>query len=93
MNNRLRHTLLAIIATFTLLVSQAAALQHSHEGDLQPRFDCQMCLKLGSSGAIPAAGLSFGQPVSLTFYLEPPISLADAAAPVATARAPPARLA
>lgn len=35
---------------FVLLFVQSATLVHSHEGDLQPQFDCEICLKVGSAG-------------------------------------------
>lgn len=34
---------------FLLLFVQSADLTHSHDGDLQPQFDCEVCLKVGAN--------------------------------------------
>lgn len=35
--------------------SQSAALLHNHEGDLNLKYDCEQCLKIGSSAdALPS---------------------------------------
>ncbi len=46
-----------------LLFVQGAALAHSHENDPQVRYDCDICLKIGSSTDVIATG-HFDSPVS-----------------------------
>jgi len=33
-----------------LVIAQSGYLVHSHDGNLQSQFDCEICLKFGSSG-------------------------------------------
>lgn len=46
---RLAKLSLALLSVL-ILFAQSAELVHSHDGDLKPQFDCEMCLKLGSGG-------------------------------------------
>ena len=47
---------LVAVVCLLLLFVQSAALVHSHESDLQVRYDCDICLKIGSSTDVNAAG-------------------------------------
>lgn len=37
------------VLCFLLLFVQSADLTHSHDGDLQQQFDCEICLKVGAN--------------------------------------------
>jgi hypothetical protein len=74
-----------------LLFVQSADLIHSHDGDLQRQFDCDICLKVGSGGnAIAVAGLSFPVKFSGQHYPELRPELPFIALTPANSRAPPA---
>ena len=47
--DRFRSSPLVTLVCLSLLLVQGAALAHSHESDLQVRYDCDICLKIGSS--------------------------------------------
>lgn len=47
---------LTAVVCLLLLFVQGAALTHSHESDPQVHFDCDICLKIGSSTDVIAAG-------------------------------------
>ncbi len=47
---------LTAVVCLLLLFVQSAALTHSHENDLQVRYDCDTCLNIGSSADVIAAG-------------------------------------
>lgn len=70
--------------------SQSAALLHDHEGDINLKYDCEQCLKIGSSaGALPS---QFVLPV--VNFVNDYISLSGSDNPLlivrsANARAPP----
>ena len=49
-------SLSACLLAAILLFAQAVDLSHSHEGDLQPRFDCEICLVTGTLGHALSAG-------------------------------------
>ena len=53
---RYRSLPLAAAVCLLLLFAQGAGLSHSHENDLQVRYDCDICLKIGSSTDVIAAG-------------------------------------
>lgn len=51
---------LAPLLMLCLLLAQSVDLVHNHNGDLEQRFDCQVCLKLGANTvAAAAADFSF----------------------------------
>ena len=54
--DRFRSLPLAAVVCLLLLFLQSAALSHSHDNDLHVRFDCDICLKIGSSTDVAAAG-------------------------------------
>ncbi|MFM1896753.1 MAG: hypothetical protein RLZZ385_1827 [Pseudomonadota bacterium] len=94
MKKQLIRSLLAVITALTLVVSQAAALQHTHEGDLQTQFDCQLCHKLGSSeDGLPSTALVIGHATQLHRYVQPDFTAQPGPQPAAIARAPPRFLA
>jgi len=70
--------------------SQSVALLHDHEGDLNLKYDCERCLKIGSSaGALPS---QFILPV--VNFVDDYLSLPGSDSPLlivrsANARAPP----
>ena len=47
--DRFRSLPLTAVICLLLLFVQGAALAHSHENDPQVRYDCDICLKIGSS--------------------------------------------
>ena len=49
---------LTVVLSLCLLFSQLVENVHSHEGDLRAQFDCETCLKLGSSDDTALAGTS-----------------------------------
>lgn len=75
----------------SLLFVVGVDLNHSHDGDVQTRFDCEICLKVGSLEELTLAG-----DVSLAAIIRTPMleaavfSLPFLAGPSPTARAPPA---
>jgi len=74
-----------------LLFVQSAELIHSHQGDLQKQFDCEICLKVGSlDDGVLTAKFDFDavtlQQVSASPATNPVIS----STPPRQARAPPA---
>lgn len=54
--DRFRSLPLTAVICLLLLFVQSAALVHSHESDLQVRYDCDICLKIGSSTDVIATG-------------------------------------
>ena len=54
--DRFRSLPLAAVVCLLLLFVQSAALSHSHDNDLQVRYDCDICLKIGTSTDAVAAG-------------------------------------
>ncbi len=54
--SRFRSSPLVVSVCLLLLFVQGAALVHSHDGDLQVRYDCDICLKIGSDADPVAAG-------------------------------------
>lgn len=50
-----RRSWLALTAGLLLLLVQSINLQHQHDGDLNLQPECQICMKLGSSGTGPLA--------------------------------------
>jgi hypothetical protein len=80
------------LLVFLFAFSQSAALLHNHDGDLNLKYDCEHCLKIGSSaGAIPS---QFALP--LVSFVTDYISLPGSDSPLlivrsANARAPPAK--
>ena len=51
---------LAPIIALCLLLAQSVDLVHNHDGELDQRFDCEICLKLGSNAvAAVTADFSF----------------------------------
>ena len=54
--DRFRSLPLTTVVCLLLLIVQGAALTHSHESDLQVRYDCDICLKIGSTTDAIAAG-------------------------------------
>ncbi len=47
--DRFRSLPLTAMVCLLLLFVQGAALSHSHDDDSQARYDCDICLKIGSS--------------------------------------------
>ena len=57
--DRFRSLPLAAVVCVLLLFVQSATLSHSHEDDLRLRYDCDICLKIGSStDAVTASPLA-----------------------------------
>lgn len=79
----------ALVSLFLLFV-QSADLVHSHDGDLQPQYDCEICLKAGSGGdAIVASKTHIDIPTPRQSYLQ--IQLSPEFAPLLSpnSRSPP----
>lgn len=53
--DRFRSLPLTAIFCLLLLFVQGAALSHSHDNDLHVRYDCDICLRIGSSIDVIAA--------------------------------------
>ena len=82
-----------LLAALALVVSQTLALEHTHNGDLQLRFDCQLCVKLSSADdAIPVSLVVVELERQNPDYVEPFHAVIVAAQPSPVARAPPAPL-
>jgi hypothetical protein len=82
--------LLRAALVLTLLFAQAVSLNHTHNGDLNDRVDCDICLKIGSNddALISASSLPVIKASSTVYSLEPSSTLGSALIR-ATARAPP----
>lgn len=80
------------LVCLSLLFMQSVDLTHSHNGDVQTRFDCEICLKVGSLEEL-AIGDDFRQlAVIRTQIFEARLySLPFLASPSRIARAPPAQ--
>ena len=83
---------LVLLAALALVVSQAIALEHTHDGDLKLRVDCQLCVKLSAGDeSIPVSITVLALEHSAPEYIEPIHCAVFTTLPVPTARAPPAR--
>ena len=79
-----------LLLCFMLVFVQSAALIHSHDGDLQRKFDCDICLKVNATDhAIASSQFEFvivsGTPQIETAQFSATFSIA----PAFRARAPP----
>ncbi|NKB35235.1 MAG: hypothetical protein GKR91_19230 [Pseudomonadales bacterium] len=75
---------------FLLVFVQGAGLVHSHEGELQKQFDCDICLKVGSNeDAITSSAQPFNFYVDATIYFEAMENIPFVATVPANSRAPP----
>ena len=54
--DRFRSLPLTAVVCLLLLFVQGAALSHTHDDDQQVRYDCDICLKIGSSTDVIAPG-------------------------------------
>ncbi len=54
--DRFRSLPLTAVICALLFFAQSAALAHSHDSDPQVRYDCDICLKIGSSTDVVATG-------------------------------------
>lgn len=80
-----------LILCFFLLFAQSAVLLHSHDGDLQQQFDCEICLKVNSTDhAIASSSIDFVLPKTFTAFALPQLDAITPALPAFRARAPPA---
>lgn len=85
-----KHYLVCLLAVCALLLSQTIALQHSHDGDLNLRYDCHVCLKLGSAGdAIPVTVIDFTATSQVLVFHVVPVQMPQRELPLRSARAPP----
>ena len=90
LNLDLKTGLLLGLLCLSLLLVQSLDLVHNHDGDLQTRFDCDICLKVGSpddfaiSGDFKPVVIISSQTFEASSYSLPYFIL-----PSATARAPP----
>lgn len=80
------HLLLCLFLVF----AQSAALVHSHEGDLQKQFDCDICLKLSSTDhAIASTAFDFAELKTTSAESLPQFHAITISPAVFHARAPP----
>ncbi|MSR12596.1 MAG: hypothetical protein EXR84_12515 [Gammaproteobacteria bacterium] len=80
-----------LLLCFFLVFAQSATLLHSHDGDLQRQFDCDICLKVNSSDhAIASSSFDFDLARSAVSYVAPQYHIATPVLPAFRARAPPA---
>lgn len=88
---RLRSASVQLLLCFMLVFAQGAVLVHSHDGDLQRQFDCDICLKVNSTDHGIASSYSFVAVASsaVEFSL-PQFSAISFTTPSFQARAPPA---
>jgi len=88
--DRVRDVAFSALLCFLLVFVQGAGLAHTHEGDLQKQFDCEICLKPNSNEDVIA---SDSQPLDLETKTTPLAEYSDrihsAAAISANSRAPP----
>lgn len=90
-NAGIKTALLLGMLCLSLLLGQGLDLTHSHDGDVQASFDCEICLKTGS-----LEDLTIGNDVNLASVIRTqlfeaaPLSLPFLALPSRNARAPPA---
>jgi len=88
--SKLKSAPVYLFLCFLLVFVQSAALIHNHDGDLQSRFDCDICLKVnGTDQAIASAQFEF-----VIASGAPQIAIAQYSASISTtpsfrARAPP----
>lgn len=74
-----------------LVFAQSAALVHSHDGDLQKQFDCDICLKLNSSDtALGSSTATLAVVTASPVVALPQFSFTSLELTVFHARAPPA---
>lgn len=81
---------LALLTVLVLVFSQGVALQHSHDGDLNYRYDCDFCVKLGTSDNLLSSDAPLPEPADIASIVlpssdQPIFSLA----PTPLSRAPP----
>ena len=88
--DRVRSVALSGLLCFLLVFVQGAGLAHTHEGDLQKQFDCEICLKANSNEDVIASN---NQSLALEIRTTPLSEYAErihsAAAISANSRAPP----
>lgn len=81
---------LVLIAVLALVLSQGMALAHTHDGDLNRQFDCELCLKLSAGDD---ANIAAASALELDTKTLRPSSLLlriiDLSLPNPSARAPP----
>jgi len=88
--SKLKSAPVYLFLCFLLVFVQSAALIHNHDGDLQSRFDCDICLKVnGTDQAVSSAQFEF-----VIASGTPQVEIAQFSATVSTlpsfrARAPP----
>ena len=88
--DRVRHVALRALLCFLLVFVQGAGLAHTHEGDLQKQFDCEICLKANSNEDVIASdSQSLVPEIRTTTSTEYADRIHSAAAISANSRAPP----
>lgn len=81
---------LAPLLMLCLLLAQSVDLVHNHDGELNQRFDCDICLKLGSNTvAAVAADFSFELVPGGFAVVDKGLVAPFIALPAARSRAPP----
>lgn len=75
----------------SLLFAQSAGLAHGHEGDLQPDYDCEICLKAGAGDDAAVAARAAIRPTPADQPSAPDSTgISSAASLAAKPRGPPA---
>ena len=88
--DRVRHVALSALLCLLLVFVQGAGLAHTHEGDLQKQFDCDICLKVNSNEDVIASNnQSFDPEIRTTAFPEYAERAHTASAISANSRAPP----
>lgn len=89
-SKRFRASVFSCFLVFSLLISQAISLNHSHEGDFNDRADCEICLKVNSTDDVNLSETTFAvlQTVSDTINYETILG-SGVSLTSASARAPP----
>jgi len=79
-----------LLLCFMLVFVQSAALIHNHDGELQSRFDCDICLKVNATDhAIASASFEFVVVSGAPQFEAPQFSVTFSTPPAFRARAPP----
>lgn len=90
MTDTRHHRIVLLLAALLLVWAQFVALTHTHEGDLAPQFDCELCHKLASGDdAIPVAVTVLALLRAIVQATGMVLHPTTRQVPVAVARAPP----
>ena len=88
--DRVRYFAFSALLCFLLVFVQGVGLAHTHEGELQQQFDCEICLKANpNEDVIASNNQSFDPEIRTTAFPEYAERAHTASAISANSRAPP----